>query len=79
MTISYHTSLKFIKIWLSADGAFPPWKSGWLCGAGSGVWQGGVAEGRGVRWHHQIGVWATILQQKINNVLVSRPPAIEEA
>ena len=79
MTVSYHTSLKFVKIWLSVNGSFPPRKSRWLCGTGGGVWKGGVAEGRGMGGHYQIGIRTTILEQKINDLLVSCTSGIEEA
>ena len=79
MTVSYHTSLEFIKIWLSADGSLPPWKSRWLRGANGGMGKGGVAEGRSVGGHHQTAIRTTILEQEINDILVSCTSGIEEA
>lgn len=74
---SYHTSLEFVKIWLPADGAFPPRQRGWLCGAGGGVGEGGVAEGRSVGGN-EIGVRTTILEEEVDDFLVFSSPGVEE-
>lgn len=76
---SYHTSLEFVKIWFPADGAFPPRQRGWLRGAGGGVREGGVAEGRCVGGRHKIGVRTSILKEEVDDFLVSGSPGIEEA
>lgn len=75
---SYHTSLEFVKIWLPADGAFPAWQCGWLCGAGGGVGECGVAEGRGVGGNSKTGVRTTILEEEVDDFLVSSSSGIEE-